>query len=194
MRQRTFVILFALLMEPRGGVGAAETPKTRAPESIDVALEEIRAKHRQPGIAAAVAREDGIIALGATGVRREGSKDRVGVKDRFHVGSCTKAMTATVIAILVEEGKLAWDTPIVKVLPELEKSIDPGYRTVTLEQLLQHRAGVPSFTQPSPDDQALLASITGSPLEQRRRFAAKLLERKPEVEPGTTMVYSNAGY
>src|SRR2546421_8863271 len=45
-----------------------------------------------------------IIAQGAAGVRKRGTGQRITFDDRFHLGSCTKAMTATLVAMLVEEG------------------------------------------------------------------------------------------
>src|SRR5499427_10675590 len=60
------------------------------------------------GMAAAVLRGERIVAQGAAGVRKRGSAERITLDDRFHLGSCTKAMTATLVAMLVEEGKLNW--------------------------------------------------------------------------------------
>ena len=51
-----------------------------------------------------------IVAAGAVGTRRVGTNIPVGIDDRFHIGSDTKAMTALLAAMLVEEGKLRWDT------------------------------------------------------------------------------------
>jgi CubicO group peptidase (beta-lactamase class C family) len=183
--------LLLLLLMPVGRAGGEKEP---APESLDAAVEEIRVRHRQPAIAAAVSRADRIVAIGAAGVRREGSKQKVAVKDRFHVGSCAKSMTAAVLALVVEDGKLSWDAPLAEIFPEFEKSMDPAYRRVTLEQLLHHRAGVPSFTSPTPEGDAILKGLAGKPSEQRRRFAEKVLAGKPALEPDTRMEYSNAGY
>ena len=63
--------------------------------------------------------------------------------DVFHIGSDTKSMTATLTAMLIEEGKLRWDTTIADVFPELKGKMDKQYEAVTVEQLLTHRGGVP---------------------------------------------------
>ena len=48
----------------------------------------------------------------------------------------TKAMTAMLCGILVDEGRLKWDQTLGETFPELKKTMDPGYRAVTLRQLL----------------------------------------------------------
>ena len=104
---------------------------------IDVAsaLEAIRSKHKLPAIAAAVADDERIIASAAIGVRRLGESTSVELQDRFHIGSCTKAMTATMIATLVEAGEMRWETTIAELFPELKAEIHEEYAGVTLEQL-----------------------------------------------------------
>src|SRR4051812_24042844 len=83
-----------------------------APDSIDALLEPIRAKSNLPALAAAVVRSNVIIAAGAVGVRKFGAPEKVTLEDKFHIGSCTKSMTATLAAMLVSEGKISWTTTI----------------------------------------------------------------------------------
>src|SRR4051812_17776610 len=79
-----------------------------APASLDEILKPIRDKTGLPALAAAVVRSNSIVAAGAVGVRKAGSTTSVTVEDKFHLGSCTKAMTATLVGMLVEDGHLAW--------------------------------------------------------------------------------------
>src|SRR5687767_7619178 len=74
---------------------------TRA--SIEHTLEVIRTKHGIPGIAAAAVRAGEIVDRGAVGVRKFGAPAAVSITDRWHIGSCTKSMTATLAAVLVEQ-------------------------------------------------------------------------------------------
>ena len=78
------------------------------------------------------------------GTRRAGVNIPVTINDRFHLGSDTKAMTSLLAAMLVEEGKLRWNTTLAEVFPELAEKMDAGFRNVTLEQLLSHTSGIPS--------------------------------------------------
>ena len=53
-------------------------------------------------------------------------------------------MTSLVAGMLVEEGRLRWDSPVGEVFPELAGRMDAGLRGVTLQQLLSHTSGIPS--------------------------------------------------
>ena len=81
--------------------------------------------------------------FGVAGVRTRGKPDKIAAADRFHIGSDTKAMTAMLCGILVDEGKLKWDQTLGETFPELKKSMHPQYQAVTLEQLLTNRGGAP---------------------------------------------------
>ncbi|HKE00868.1 MAG TPA: serine hydrolase domain-containing protein [Planctomycetota bacterium] len=167
-------------------------PQASRPAERDLAelLEPIRAKHDLPALAAALVEGDTVTAIGATGVRRVGSPERATVDDLWHMGSCTKAMTATLIARHVERGTIRWTTTIGEVLGGDVKDMDPAWRPVTVEQLLSHRGGVPS----NLDRNGLWARLwqrEGPPIEQRRRLYREVLQWKPEP-PG--FLYSNAGY
>ena len=81
-------------------------------EDLGEILEPIREKHDLPALAAAVVRGEKTVAVGAVGVRKFRVKKPVTSDDAFHIGSCTKSMTATLIAMLVEDGKLSWEKTV----------------------------------------------------------------------------------
>jgi CubicO group peptidase (beta-lactamase class C family) len=58
------------------------------------------------------------------------------------LGSNGKAMTATMVARLVERGVLSWDAPLSQTLPELATDMQAAYREVTLRDLLAHQSGM----------------------------------------------------
>src|SRR5512143_2400178 len=95
------------------------------------------------GLAAAVLRGERIIAQGAGGVRKRGSAERITLDDLFLLNSCTKPMTATLVAMLVEEGKLNWTTTLGEVFADTVKPMHPAWEKVTLRQVLAHRSGLP---------------------------------------------------
>jgi len=135
-----------------------------------------------------------IVARGAVGVRAIGSPEPVTVDDLWHIGSCTKAFTATLIARLVEEGKLQWTTTIGETFPDLAKEIRPEYLDVTVEQLLRHRSGLPGDRRPDPAIRSQLRSFPGSIREQRRQAVRLVLQQEPAAPPGSTTTYANFGY
>jgi D-alanyl-D-alanine carboxypeptidase len=155
-------------------------------------LEALRKKHDLPALAVVVVKEGKICDRAATGFRKEGDPTPVTTNDLFHIGSCTKSMTATLTAILIEEGKLRWDTTIAEVFPELKGRMDKQYEAVTVEQLLTHRGGVPGTAPAAAWQRA--CEQQGTPAQQRREFIESVLAQPPEAAPGTKMIYSNQGY
>jgi CubicO group peptidase (beta-lactamase class C family) len=160
---------------------------------IDAEVEAIRTEFDLPAIAAAVVRTDGRVDTAAAGFRIYGKLDRVTAGDKFHVGSVGKSMTATMIASLVEDGKLSWGTTLGETFKHLGDRLHPSVRSVTLEQLLSHRGGVPPFEDESEAVWKALPKLTGTAAEVRRAFSEWILERGA-ASPVGEHVYSNAGY
>lgn len=158
------------------------------PDDLDSVLEPIRQKYNVPGMAGAILTSSGLQELGAVGVRKAGTDVRVTDNDQWHLGSDTKAMTATLIAHLVERGKLRWDSTIGEVFPVLAKSMNPQMRNVTLLELLSHRAGLPH------DLPWRKLSSEGSLMEQRRAAVKMATSVPPEYQPGSKFEYSNLGF
>ena len=184
--------LVTLLCLARVAVGVDE-PKPTPRDDVSPVLEQLVRKYKVPGMVGAVIEGDRIVLAGAAGVRRAGGTERIEFTDTLHVGSCTKAMTATLCAMLVEEGKLSWDTTISKALPELKGDMHPDYRAVTLEQLLTHRAGLPGDLS-AGQLWGILRNFNGTPVAARRRLVKDVLARPPVHAPGSDFLYSNAGY
>jgi CubicO group peptidase (beta-lactamase class C family) len=154
-------------------------------------LAPIREKHDLPALAAAVVVEGKVVAAGVTGVRAKGSPEAVTIDDRWHLGSCTKAMTATLAATFVEKGELSWDTPVVGSIPGVE--VDTDWTPATLRLLLTNRAGTPE----NLDAGGLwgrLWAFKGTNRGARLELAKGVLASKPTHEPGTKYLYSNAGF
>jgi CubicO group peptidase (beta-lactamase class C family) len=162
--------------------------------SLDAALEPVRAKHGLPALAAAVVKDGVIVAAGAVGVRVHGTDITVTIDDRSHLGSDTKAMTATLAAMLVEEGKLRWDSTIGDVLGKDVPGINPQLAAVTLEQLLSHTSGIPSDT---PEIVALYFNTDAFEYNLRTlrlRMLDAWKHHAPETPPGSAFHYANLGY
>ena len=83
-----------------------------APENLDELLNTERIEHDYPALAAAIICNGTLVATDTVGIRKWGDNTPVQKEDAFHLGSCTKAMTATLVAMLVEEGKLKWDATL----------------------------------------------------------------------------------
>ncbi len=167
--------------QPRSGV-----------RDLSQLLERERKKQGLPAVAAVVIQKNRIVAQGVAGLRKTGDKARAELDDRWHLGSCTKTMTATMIAVLVERGVLTWDTTIGKALPDLAGVMRPEYRAVTMEMLLAHRGRI-HHELDVPGLWPVLWRREGTPVEERRKMAKVMLAQPPKVPPGEYF-YSNCGY
>lgn len=156
-------------------------------EAVTSVLKPIRQKFGVPAMAAAVVSSEGIQFVGAVGVRKRSTKIPVTLTDQWHLGSDTKAMTATLIARLVERGQLKWDTTLAEVFPDLAPQMHPDFKTVTPLQLLSHRAGLPANLE--------LAKYLGDDaMTLRLRAVREELAKPPQHAPGSKYLYSNLGY
>ena len=189
---KTTIILTILLLAVLAvGVVFAATPAS-SDTAPNQSLETIRKKHDLPALAVVVVKDGQICDREVVGVRKWGDPTPVTTNDVFHIGSCTKSMTATLTARLIEEGKLNWNTTIAEIFPELRGKMDKQYEAVTVEQLLHHRSGVPG--EPPSAAWKRAWEEKGTPTEQRREFVEAVLSQPPAAAPGTKMIYSNQGY
>jgi CubicO group peptidase (beta-lactamase class C family) len=95
-----------------------------------------------PGIAIAVVKDGKVLAAQGFGVRKLGAPDKVDGKTLFEVASNSKAFTAAALAMLVDEGKLAWDDPVTKHLPDFQMYDAYVTHEMTVRDLLTHRSGL----------------------------------------------------
>jgi D-alanyl-D-alanine carboxypeptidase len=158
------------------------------PDDLAAVLEPIRADANLPALIGAVWQGEQLIAIGVTGTRKLGDPTPATIHDQWHLGSDTKAMTATLIGIHVDKGDIHLDDTIGELFAG--ETIDPGYVNVTIAELLQHRGGAPG-DMPADIWQAMWAG--GSNPAARTAAVMSLISRAPEQAIGT-FVYSNAGY
>jgi len=188
---RLLMVPVLLLVQESALAGA--TPIAAKPDDISNLIEHVRRLKPVPGMVAAVVRGDDIIAIGASGVRKRGADAKVTIDDQFHLGSCTKAMTATLCGMLVEDGKLKWDSTLAEIFPELAPKMKSDYAKVTLAQLLTHHAGVPA----NVDVGAWYAKVADPSLDVvkgREMVLEAVVTHDPIGAPGEKYEYANAGF
>jgi CubicO group peptidase (beta-lactamase class C family) len=98
-----------------------------------------------PGAAIAVVRNDSVIFVKGYGVRQKGGTAAIDANTIFGIASCSKAFTAAAVGVLVDEGKVKWNDPVLKFLPDFELSDPFVTRELTVRDLLSHRSGLPAF-------------------------------------------------
>jgi CubicO group peptidase (beta-lactamase class C family) len=193
LRSLAALALAGLLYRPAEARACQAGAASRPVADVSALLEVIVEKSKVPGLAAAIVDGERLLALGAAGERARGSGVKVTARDKFHLGSCTKAMTATLAATLVKDGRCKWGTTVGDAFPELAGSMDAAWKGATLEQLLTNSSGAPHDLNRS-GLWGELWNFDGAPLDARLALVKGVLRNAPESKPGTKFLYSNAGF
>jgi CubicO group peptidase (beta-lactamase class C family) len=151
--------------------------------TLDRFIHRVLREWQLPGVAIAVVRNDSVVVTRGYGVRQLGKPEKVDEHTVFDAASLTKSFTATAVAMLVDEGKMRWDDPIRRYLPELEFADPYLTANVTARDLLAHRTGLRGTNQ-----MWLMTGIDHHEVLRRMRFVS------PGVPFRTGWVYSNIGY
>ena len=141
MSRRTFVVLLAALV----AAWPIESRLRAQPDALagfDAALAQGARDWEVPGLAVAVVRDGSVVFSKGYGVREIGKPGPADEHTLFAIGSTTKAMTAALVGMLVDEKKLAWNDPVTKHLPWFASSDPYLTREITVRDLLTHRAGL----------------------------------------------------
>ncbi len=188
---KTFAVLALIASACICSTSQADDPS----KEIAAKLAEICRMHDVPAMSAAVVNAKGLVKSDNFGVRKRGTSDKVELTDRFPIGSNTKSMTATLAAVLVDAGKIEWETTISEVWPKAtDKDLHPKLRKVTLDQLLSHQGGVPgNISDLSKEAWAKHFEEKQSPTLERRNMLKLALSKAPS-QPLGTFAYSNLGY
>ena len=111
-------------------------------DEIDRLVEARMQKHHVPGLYVTIVNRDGALFSKAYGCRDREAGAAMDENTLVYIASATKAFTALSCAVLAEQGKLAWDTPLVEFVPSFEAA--DGYITAnaTIVDLLSHRTGI----------------------------------------------------
>jgi CubicO group peptidase (beta-lactamase class C family) len=165
-------------------------PIDGTPVSLTDQIPDLRKEKKLVGLAAMVMVDGQVVASAVDGERKNGSNVPLEIGDRWHLGSITKSVTATMIARLVESGQIEWSYSIGECFSDA--SIHDDWKPVTLHQLVTHTAGAPAnfsvgvrLKQP-----ALGPECTQARLES----VLAVLAKQPAHVPGKEHAYSNVGF
>ncbi|WP_224488031.1 serine hydrolase domain-containing protein [Robertkochia flava] len=135
------------------------------------------------GAALLIAKGDSMILDKAYGYASLELQSPIPENAQFEIGSVTKQFTAAAILKLVENGKISLEDDFTKYL-----NFDTKGRTITIDELLNHTSGIPSYTE-IPEFWKL--SLESHP----RDTLVRLVESKAFLfEPGEALIYNNSGY
>ena len=113
----------------------AQTTQSSMERSIDAAFEDVYSRYHLPGLALGVVRNGEVIYTRAAG-------ERIDSSTLFKIASNSKAMTTGVLARLVDAGKLHWDDPVTRYLPQFRMSDPWVTREMQVRDLLLHNSGL----------------------------------------------------
>jgi CubicO group peptidase (beta-lactamase class C family) len=204
---QVFIAVVLIVTMTGCGQASVNTPVSTGAaqaQSINDILQPLLSDYQLPSVAAVVISNGQVIAQGAVGERKAGNSIPVTINDQYQIGSCTKAMTATIIGMLVQQGKVNWTSTMGNIFPEMKAEMLPKYRDVTILELLSMHAGLLSNTvnvgYPPGTTAEYWLGLTEPILQQRYEYTKDFLCQpdSPAVEalpePGTTYLYSNVGY
>lgn len=147
--------------------GSGEGLPAGALEELEQLVVGEMASAQIPGLAYVVVVDDQVVDAKAFGDRRLHGEP-VTTETAFEIGSTTKAFTATMVAMLVEEGTLAWDDRVVDHLPEFRMHDEWVTREMRVADLLCQRSGMPPYAL----DSMSLLGFTRQDIIRALRFIA----------------------
>jgi CubicO group peptidase (beta-lactamase class C family) len=133
-------ILLALLHAAVVGGSWAAAPEV--PGDLDAGIEKAMRDWEIPGVAIAIVRKDRLVSARGYGVREAGRPGPVDADTLFAIASNTKAVTATALGLMVADGRIGWDDPVSRHLPEFRMNDPWADREITVRDLLTHRSGL----------------------------------------------------
>lgn len=161
-------------------------------DAIQRELTTIATALKVPALGGAIVHSDGQISTFVTGVRESGSDVAATVTDQWHLGSCTKAMTAMLVALLVERGDLTWDRPLA-FAAEPRRANGCGLRTTHAGRITRASRWAAKHDRPR-------RRPAGRERTRRHRSGATQRTLPPHPQPKAptpprqAFVYSNAGF
>jgi D-alanyl-D-alanine carboxypeptidase len=179
---------WALLMLLAVSVPARAEPMADALQAL---LDGFVREQRLPGAVLSVAGPRLDVTV-ASGVLDRKSGARVTAQSRFYVASVGKMATAASILQLVDEGRIRLDQPVAEILgPAGSLERLPNWRTVTVEQLLNHTSGIPDYFDSDYEEAALKERRM---LVDVERALSLVVGQDSNAKPGTAYEYSNTNF
>jgi CubicO group peptidase (beta-lactamase class C family) len=138
-------------------------------------------KRRIPGMSVAVLRDNKVIKENTYGLANVELNVPVKADTSYALASMTKVFTATAIMLLVQDGQLKLDEPIIKILPQLPAT----WSAITVRHCLSHTSGLPD---------ALTDDINITTISGDREQLLEELTKMPLQPAGEKSVYNQTGY
>lgn len=112
-------------------------------DRIERSAEDLLRKVKGSGMAIAITQGNTVLLERGFGVTDTSSGEKVTTDTVFRLASLSKAFAGTLMAMLVDEGALRWDSRIIDYLPAFKLRNIQSARTLTVQDILSHRVGLP---------------------------------------------------
>lgn len=142
MLRRTIWLVIVLLLGPRVALTGQAPSAASLSRSIEALVRRGMQDWHIPGLSVAIVRNDSVLFLKGYGVRALDGAGAVDENTLFGIMSTTKAMTSAAVAMLVDDGVVAWDDPVTRWIPEFQMPDPYVTRELKVIDLLTHRAGL----------------------------------------------------
>ena len=135
-------VLFAFALASPLAAQKAPKPVSAPPKDLDAFVEQAMREFGVPGLALAIVKDGKVVLARGYGVKTIGTTDKVDAQTQFGIASNTKVFTAVALGMLVEQGKLQWDKPVIDYLPWFAMYDPFVTRELSIRDLLVHRSGL----------------------------------------------------
>ena len=108
-------------------------------------VKKLMADYNVAGMSVAIIRDGNLVSAEGYGLRDAKAQLPMTADTVMPIGSITKTFTALALGMLVDEGKLDWDEPVITYIPTLKLSSALLTENVTVRDLMCHRTGVPKY-------------------------------------------------
>lgn len=165
------------------------------PQTLDQQVNQLQREKSIPALAFLTLKND-VPQVAVAGTLSVDSSQKLVASDLLPLGSDSKAITASLIARLVEQGKLNWNDKVSSFFPEFASAMDISYQNLTVEQLLRHESGLAPLTENSQIAELIgvIGDLTGDiPTDQQTIFRWAFAT-PARFTPGTKTEYGNLNY
>jgi CubicO group peptidase (beta-lactamase class C family) len=137
------LLVFLIMADHAGAQDAMREKVTAAIPKLDAMAAASIRSGGVPGLAIAVVYRDEVVYLKGFGVREAGEDAAVDPDTVFQLASCSKPISSTVVAAIVSDGAVSWDTLIADIDPTFRLHDPYPTAEVTIRDLFAHRSGLP---------------------------------------------------
>jgi beta-lactamase class C len=147
-------------------------------------IRKLMARTGNPGLAIAIVHDTTVIYMKGLGVREVGKTDSIDIHSVFRLASVSKCFAPILTGLLVQDGILSWDDPVIKYLPGFALKSKESTELLTIKHVLSHTTGLPYHTYTNLVEEGM----------ELKEMLALLKDVNLTGKPGEIYSYQNVAY